>query len=145
MNTLKVIKISDWSTKDFAQKGCPISGWLWRPSWKYSLPKKDHGWWKAQNFEWFYLFRWFVEEVDGRVYKKVLSERHGECVRFGGVEIVQQITEIIFHLVVQAPNLVYMCSRTYSLRKVRYPRWKTKWPPFFKMAAIWSGLNLCLS
>lgn len=56
--------------------------------------------------------------------------------------IGHQITEIIFHFVVQAPNFVYMCFRIYSLRKVRYSRRKTKWPPFIKMAAVWSGMNL---
>ena len=37
---------------------------------------------------------------------------------------------------IQAPKLVHKCFRTYSLRKVRYPNGKTKWPPFFKMRAI---------
>ena len=54
---------------------------------------------------------------------------------------MEQITDTIVHLMVQAPNLSHTCFGTYCLRKVRDPAENTRWPPVFNMAASSNAKN----
>ena len=49
-----------------------------------------------------------------------------------------QISGTIVQMVVQAPNLAHMLPMIYYLRKARDPGCHSRWPPYFKMAAIFS-------